>query len=107
MQRWCRCRGCAEVIQRGAEWCRVDQRWYRGVQRWCRSAEVVQKVQRWCRGGAKVVQRCRGAEVLSRSRGSAEVIVHLVIVQGQRWCRCGAVMGQSRCIGADAEVKRC
>ena len=62
--RWCRCRhsfrrDCAEVVQRwqirgGSEW----------VERilWRRGGNVMQ---RWCRGGAEVVQRSRGAEVLT------------------------------------------
>ena len=48
-------------------------------------------MQMWCRGGAGVVQRCRGAEVV---QGGAEVV--------QGWCRGGAGM-QGWCRG-DAGV---
>ena len=129
VQRWCRCRGDAEV-----------QMWHRGgarrcsgagagagagaevvVQR-CGGAEVV--VRRWCRGGgADVVQvqrcRCRGAEVQRRHRGGAEVVqvqrCREVCRRGagaeevQRWCRDLGDCTGCDCAGGAAEVlqERC
>jgi hypothetical protein len=117
-QRWCRCRGGAEVVQK---WniggtTEVEKRWCR-----CRGgAEVVQKwniggtteVEKrwcWCRG-AEVGQRCRGAEVCDvwigsgycsggGAPGADAEVVHLV----QRWNK-GKQRGGA---GAEVEMRKC
>jgi hypothetical protein len=94
VQRWCRCRQCAEcrgtvvvqVLKRKGQRCRCGTD---SVQRrrWCRGdAEMVQVQRRWCRGGC----RCRGTEVVrvQRCRGGAPEEVQVKVVV-QRRCKGG------------------